>query len=113
MAAYYETHEPPHCPTCDCATHRTAELLWIGSFRYHLGRRTYAVNDFCNALIASWAALPGNAKRIVRNELEHELRMDAECRHQGLPGPLGDACDRDDWERVRNHIQRPNAQVQP
>jgi hypothetical protein len=21
--AYYETHEPPHCPTCDCGTPRT------------------------------------------------------------------------------------------
>ena len=109
MSAYHETHEPPHCPTCDCGTHRTADLLWIGSFRYHLGRMTYAVNDFCNALISSWAALSSNAKRIIQNELEHELRMDAECRIQGVRGSLGMDCDRADWERVQDHIQRSNA----
>lgn len=26
--------------------------LWIGAFRYYCGRKTYAVQEFCNLLIA-------------------------------------------------------------
>lgn len=27
MSAYYETHEPPHCPTCDCGHSLPLEQL--------------------------------------------------------------------------------------
>ncbi len=99
------TKEPPHCPTCDCATGRTADLLWIGAFRYYLGRRTYAVSDFCAALIASWAALSSHLQRLIERELDEEIRRDTECRRQGLGAVLGDTCDRKEWERVFQHIQ--------
>lgn len=36
--------------------------LWLGSFRYYLGRQTYAVDDFCNLLISNWSTLPDQCK---------------------------------------------------
>ena len=36
--------------------------LWLGSFRYYLGRRTYAVSDFCELLIQEWTTLDERTK---------------------------------------------------
>lgn len=77
-------------------------ILWVGAFRYHLGRMTYAVSDFCNLLIETWPTLPEHTRNLIRRDLEEEFKRDNEARTEGWPyRPLGDDCDRREWARVR------------
>lgn len=83
--------------------------LWIGSLRYHLGRRTYAVSNFCELLIQEWPQLSSRTKFIIQRDVEEEFDRDDRHRQEGgqfkaLGGqlkPLGHDCDRACWERVR------------
>ena len=76
--------------------------LWVGAFRYYCGRRTYAVGNFCDLLIAEWRGLSDRARWIIQRDLEGEFKRDEECRGKtGDYKPLGDDCDREQWERVR------------
>ena len=89
---------------------KTLELLWIAAFRYHLGRRTYAVSEFCEALIQNWKDVPEFAKVLIKRELEREFHADDRMRANGYQNtkesevilPLGDNCDRASWELVRS-----------
>ena len=79
--------------------------VWIGAFRYYCGRMTYAVSDFCEALIREWPSLPGHAKQIIQRDLEEEFQRD-DLSRQREDGdmyfrPLGHDCDRAQWEKVR------------
>jgi hypothetical protein len=79
--------------------------LWIGSFRYYLGRQTCAVSDFCDLLIQEWDNLPTHTQVIIINELENAFVRDDMDRSQGLKHlPLGMDCDRADWQRVKDFI---------
>ena len=87
---------------------RDIGTLWIGATRYYLGRMTYAVSDFCEALRAEWARLPESVRGIIKRDIEAEFDRDDKYRtaHVGRPPfsgchPLGQDCDRRQWERVR------------
>lgn len=76
--------------------------LWLGSFRYYLGRCTYAVSDFCQLLIQEWGNINPHCQRLIQKELENAFvrdDMDRLDKEEFLP--LGDDCDRKNWERVR------------
>ncbi len=78
--------------------------LWIGAMRYYIGRQTYAVSDFCDALRAEWTTLPDAAKAILRQEIEDAFRIDDANRgrtDRTYSLKLGDDCDRAEWEKVR------------
>jgi hypothetical protein len=81
--------------------------LWVGAFRYYLGRQTYAVSDFCDLLIQEWNNLPDKCKGIIQRDLEEAFERDDDHRkdQQDLKYesylPLGMDCDRAEWERVR------------
>lgn len=94
---------------------RTGEMVWVGAFRYYCGRRTYAVESFCDALIAAWDGLPERAKIVIARDLKSEFERDDAARAAGesigLWKSLGDDCDRASWERVLDHIQGHNAGV--
>ena len=65
------------------------------SFRYVLGRRTYAVKDWCDWCVANWERIPGRGKHIIMRELE-------EAFDKNDPNLwLGDKCDIASWVRVR------------
>ena len=34
------------------------EALWIGSFRYYIGRMTISTNSYCDLLMNNWDAIP-------------------------------------------------------
>ena len=75
--------------------------LWVGAFRYYLGRTSYAVGDFCSALIKAWPDLPDTARGIISHELGAAFLKDDVCREAGSDCiPLGHNCDREQWERV-------------
>lgn len=69
------------------------DLMVTAAFRYCLGRRTYIVNACCNWLIANWDKFNTQAKLLIQRELDEEFERD-------IKG-LGDACDIEDWKRVR------------
>lgn len=76
--------------------------LWIGAFRYYCGQRTYAVRSFCEMLRLAWAGLPEHAKDIIRRDLEEDFVADDAARASLYAfHPLGDDCDRAEWEKVR------------
>lgn len=87
--------------------------LWIGSFRYYLGRRTYAVSDFVELLISEWGNLPDSLKDLIAKELLTEIKRDDDMRSDPVCSssyyPLGDDCDRREWERLLPLINRKDA----
>lgn len=79
------------------------ELMVIAAHRYCLGRRTYIVGDCCDWLIDIWPSLSVKTKEIIQRDTEEEFIRDDNARANGDNyKPLGDDCDRADWERVRN-----------
>lgn len=65
--------------------------LWIGSTRYHLGRMTYAVHDFCDLLIRQWGGLPQRVQWLIKRDVSEAFDRDDEAREENLgpkpPGP--------------------------
>lgn len=82
-------------------TDNAQATLWIGAMRYYMGRRTYAVSDFCLALRAEWASLPMATQAFLRQELEDAFREDDTRRAGNGYKSLGDDIDRAEWEKVR------------
>lgn len=80
--------------------------LWVGSFRYYLGRQTYAVSDFCDLLIQEWENLPANCKSIIQRDLNEAFDRDDRSRdlfagNGSKMWALGDDCDRAQWEKIK------------
>lgn len=75
--------------------------LWLGAFRYYLGRMTYAVGDFCDLLRREWPNLPEHTRNLICTELEREFAKDDEARKHDRFRPLGHDCDRAEWAKVR------------
>ena len=76
--------------------------LWLGAARYYMGRMTYAVSSFCELLIEQWPALNEDTRYLIQRDLEREFAKDDEMRQQKSQFlPLGQDCDRAEWERVR------------
>ena len=75
--------------------------LWLGAFRYYLGRMTYAAGDFCDLLRAEWPNLPERARRLIYDELAEAIQRDNEDRELGRPyRRLGMDVDRDTWVKL-------------
>ena len=73
------------------------------SFRYVLGRMTYAVSMWCDWAVDNWDQIPEFDRGIIQNELEAAFRRDDKDRAEGNNyNRLGHDCDRADWARVRN-----------
>jgi hypothetical protein len=74
------------------------DTIWIGAFRYYLGRTTYAVSDFCTILIKEWDSLPECSHIIIKRELDAAFLSDDETRVTGGTFfRLGHDCDRAEW----------------
>lgn len=78
------------------------EFMVIASFRYCLGRRTYAVGICADWLIEQWPNFKEDTKAAIKRELEEEFMRDDDARSGNddylLLGANGD---RAQWERVR------------
>ena len=78
--------------------------IWVGACRYYLGRRSYAVSTFCEALRAAWPTLSAETQDIIIRDVDEAFASDNKRR--GMAGaigylPLGHDCDRESWEGVR------------
>lgn len=79
--------------------------LWIGAFRYYLGRMTYAVCDFCDLLSTEWPNLPERARTLIRKELDEAIQRDNEDRELGRQYcRLGMDMDRQTWLKLRETL---------
>ena len=79
--------------------HKTLELpTWMihQSFRYCLGRRTYAVSDFVDWALTNFNRLPESTKSIMLRELK-----EAFAHNRGL----GDQCDREQWQKLLKGLE--------
>lgn len=91
---------------------KTLELLWLGAFRYYLGRMTYAVEDFTRSLIIEWPNISDEVKAIILRELRGTFEKDDRMRNEwrccsaeeklerSYHLPLGIDMDRREWEKV-------------
>ena len=81
------------------------DLMVIAAFRYCCGRKSYIVGVCADWLIEQWPNISGNAKAVIQRDLEEDFKRDDDARAVEARGhslPLGNDCDRRDWERVRN-----------
>lgn len=77
-------------------------FMVIAGFRYCLGRRTYIVGNCADWLIEQWPNFEENTKDVIKRELEEKFSRDDTARSRNDDYlPLGDDCDRAEWERVR------------
>jgi hypothetical protein len=78
------------------------DLMVIAAFRYCLGRRTYIVGACCDWLVDIWSLLEEKTQFVIQRDLDREFELDDAARERGEDyHPLGNDCDRQDWERVR------------
>lgn len=76
--------------------------LWVGACRYYMGRRTYAVSDFCEMLRHQWASLPRHVRMLIARDVDDAFRADDKWREiSDTTRALGHDCDRAAWEKVR------------
>jgi hypothetical protein len=85
------------------------ERLVHQATRYVMGRRTGAVGEHCDWLVANWTRIPESERRTIISDLEAAFERDDRARAMGSKDLLwlGDDCDRQDWERVRDLYAAP------
>ncbi len=97
------------------------ELMAIAAIRYCLGRRTYIVRDCVEWILANWQRFSSYTQLIIQRDVEEIFARDDSVRNdykdwirnvKDQDGqtkeadwtplyPLGDDCDRTEWEKVR------------
>ena len=78
------------------------EQMALSAIRYALGRRTYIVHDTVVWILHNWPKWGDEVKRLIKRDIEEEFTRDDKQRAEKTNyRPLGDDCDREDWERVR------------
>ena len=84
------------------------DILWLGAFRYYLGRQTYAVSDFVLLLEQNWNTLSEDLKVRIEIELKEAFQRDDLDRYYNREhNTLGSLSDRREWEKILNlcHIK--------
>ncbi len=82
------------------------DMLWIGSFRYYLGRMTISVHSYCDSLIRNWDNVPERAKMVIIRDLAEEIKRDDEDRlDEKEYKRLGHDCDSQRWREVMRYIE--------
>jgi len=77
------------------------DMLWIGSFRYYLGRMTISTHSYCDSLMCNWGAIPERAKVVIIRDLEDAIKRDDDRMESGdAYKPLGHDCDSKKWREV-------------
>lgn len=86
------------------------DFMIYQSFRYVLGRRTYAVGMWCDWAVENWERIPEHDKLLIKKELNEAFKRDEKERKKtGKTSflTLGDRCDRAQWDRVRELYANP------
>ena len=70
----------------------TPSDLVFWSFRYFLGRRTIHANVFANNLAKTYPYLDNKTQLMIKREIENAIELN----------DLGDECDVEAWQKVRD-----------
>lgn len=87
-------------------TQQELDTLFLQSFRYCLGRTSYAVSDYCSLIITHKDSLSESVLRRIEIELKDAFAKDdcdRECNHSYRA--LGHDCDRDSWSFVLEELE--------
>ena len=77
------------------------EELWIGSFRYYIGRMTISTHSYCDLLMNNWDAIPKRSQLVIKRDLFEEIRRDDRDRESAREHKaLGHDCDSQKWREV-------------
>ena len=78
------------------------------SFRYVLGRRSYAVGEWIDWAYENWHRIPDWSKNIIKSDLKNEIEIDNHYRKQNdsMFAPLGSHYDRQSWIDFYNFITK-------
>ena len=80
----------------------TNDLMATAAVRYCLGRRTYIVGVCADWIIRNWDHFAPDTRTRIRADIEEAFELsERDKKAGGGYRPLGDDCDRADWERVR------------
>ena len=88
------------------------EFIVTAAVRYCLGRRTYIVKDCVEWILANWQRFSSYTQLTIQRDIEEIFTRDDLIRNkygnwveenlEWVPVyPLGNDCDRTEWERVR------------
>ena len=84
------------------------EMLWIGSFRYYLGRMTISTHSYCDALMRNWSSIPERGRYVIERDLLEEIKRDDLDRVSGSEHKaLGHDCDSQKWREVLKVVGTP------
>lgn len=93
--------------TLTSAFNQSELVFW--SFRYFLGRRSYAVSDFANRLSITFHLLDSKTQKLIKIELDKAFEEDDEARALKMDYRiLGDDCDREAWLKVKRAYEKAN-----
>ena len=96
-----------HKYTIDNYFNKSDLVFW--SFRYMLGRQSYAVSDFAERLALSWDSLEKRVQRLIIKELNEAFEKDDEDRALKMDyKTLGGDCDRESWLKVKHAYEKAN-----
>ena len=73
------------------------------SFRYVLGRRTYAVGVWVDWAVENWKSIPEKEKITIREELKKAFELDCRDKDKEFKH-LGDDCDKAYWIKLNRVI---------
>jgi hypothetical protein len=86
------------------------QTLFLQSFRYALGRRTYAVQDTADTIKKFWPQLDPRTKLLIERELSEAIDLDQRSRSEGKTRhPLGMDMDRNSWQGLARFITKDGA----
>ncbi len=82
------------------------DMLWIGSFRYYLGRMTISTHSYCETLMNNFHTIPKRAREVIKRDLAEEILRDDRDRERGSEHKaLGHDCDSQKWREVMRWIE--------
>jgi hypothetical protein len=82
------------------------QTLFLQSFRYALGRRTYAVQDTADTIKKFWPQLDPRTKLLIERDLTEAITNDQQARDAGIKHhPLGMDMDRETWLDLASFIE--------
>lgn len=83
--------------------------LFLGAFRYYLGRASYSVSDFTELLARLWDDLDNRTQQLIKEELKAAIHIDEQQRADPSQDGwcrLGHDCDRQSWLDLYNTINK-------
>lgn len=78
---------------------RVDDTVIVSAFRYCLGRQSYIVGSFCEWLVTNWPKIDERSRLLIQRELDQAFADEDSGKFTYKL--LGDACDRQEWGKVR------------